>query len=434
MNRLLLSFFAAWLAVIPAIGGRYADYGLRFAESEMTRFPELWQYDHGTRLYFGYTQGVGGCTMLRLWKETGDERYYRYVETWADSLVADDGTIHLYSREAYNLDLINAGKVLFDIRKATGDKKYRLAMDGLVEQLKNQPRTCDGGFWHKLIYPHQMWLDGIYMASPFMARYGAEFNKPEWTDEAVCQITLCYQHTHDPATGLLHHAWDESRNQRWADPVTGLSPNFWGRSMGWFFMAMVDCLDYIPQDHEGYQRIVGYVRQLASVLPRYRDADGLWYQVLDCPGREGNYAEASVTAQFMYAYAKAINKGYLPIDVYADIPRDAFEGLTRRLIRVEPDGILSLTQCCAVSGLGGNPYRDGSYEYYIHEKIRDNDGKATGPFIMGCMELEILQTTLDAQANNPRQDDSHFSTSASGLFLFAQARTSEDAEDTTVRQ
>lgn len=364
----------------------YAAYGVRFAESERARFPEAWQLDHGTRYYFGYAQGVGCRAMLEVGKQTSDDTYFDYVAQWADTLIADDGSIHLYSPEAYNLDFINSGKVLFEIYKKTGNAKYRKAMDRLIRQLKNHPRTCDGGYWHKLIYPHQMWLDGIYMASPFMAQYGATFSKPEWIDEAVNQVTLCHKHTFDASTGLYHHAWDESRTQRWADPETGHSPNFWGRSIGWYFMALVDCLDFIPADHPGYQRIVGYVRDLAGSLPHYQDNDGLWYQVLDCPEREGNYPEASVTAQFMYAYAKAVNKGYIDAS-FRQIAEKAFDGLRRVLIKENEDGTLTLTRCCAVGGLGGNPYRDGSFEYYINEKIRDNDTKATGPFIMGCLQL-----------------------------------------------
>ena len=185
--------------------------------------------------------------MLQMWKATGERRYYDYVKQWADSLINEKGEIHLYDKSTYNLDFINSGKVLFDLYRETGDQRYKAAMDILIKQLKNQPRTLEGGFWHKLIYQHQMWLDGLYMASPFMAQYGAEFNKPEWIDEAVKQFRLCHKHTYDAKTGLYHHAWDESKSQRWANPETGHSPNFWGRSIGWWFMALVDALDYIPK-------------------------------------------------------------------------------------------------------------------------------------------------------------------------------------------
>jgi len=207
------------------------SYARWFADSEMVRFPKAYQLDHGKRLFFGYAQGVGCCAMLRMWKKTGERRYFDYVEQWADSLINDKGEIHLYHVETYNLDYINSGKVLFDLYRETGKEKYKTAMDALVKQLKNHPRTLEGAYWHKLIYQHQIWLDGLYMASPFLAQYGAEFNKPEWIDEAVKQFTLCQKHTYDAKTGLYHHAWDESKSQRWADPETGHSPNFWGRSI-----------------------------------------------------------------------------------------------------------------------------------------------------------------------------------------------------------
>jgi unsaturated rhamnogalacturonyl hydrolase len=324
--------------------------------------------------------------MLAVWHATGEQRYYDYVKQWADTLINEDGDIHLYNMAAYNLDFINSGKVLFDLYHQTSDKRYKKAMDTLVRQLKNQPRTLEGGFWHKLIYQHQMWLDGLYMASPFLAHYGAEFGPPELVDDAVKQFLLCHKHTYDAATGLYHHAWDESKSQRWADPETGHSPNFWGRSIGWWFMALVDALDYIPADHSGRDEMIGYIKGLAETLQKYQDADGLWYQVIDQPTREGNFPEASVTTQCMYAYAKAVNHGYIDAKWRA-VAEKAFDGLKRKLIVENADGTLTLTRCCQVGGLGGNPYRDGSFEYYIGEKMRDNDAKATGPFIMGCLEL-----------------------------------------------
>lgn len=365
----------------------YFSCAKRFAESEMIRFPKAYQLDHGKRLFWGYAQGVGTLSMLKMWKITGDDKYFNYVEEWADSLINDDGDIHLYTVETYNIDFINSGKILFDLYNKTKNKKYKLAMDLLVKQMKNHPRTLEGGYWHKLIYQHQIWLDGIYMASPFLAQYGKEFKQPEWIDEAVKQISICHKNTFDPNTGLYHHAWDESMSQAWANPDTGHSPNFWGRSIGWWFMAMVDALDYIPKDHKGYNNIVTWINGLAESLIEYQDEDGLWYQVIDQPEREGNFPEASVTTQLMYSYAKAVNKGYINRE-YGVYAQKAFNGLKKELLIENPeDGTLTLTQCCQVGGLGGNPYRDGSFEYYINEKMRDNDAKATGPFIMGCLEL-----------------------------------------------
>ncbi len=394
--RFLSIFFAfifSWVvsdAQLKTSIGNPAEMARRFAESEMTRFPEAWQLDHGSRLFFGYAQGVGCCAMLEMWKATGESKYYDYVHQWADSLIDAEGNIWKYDMASYNLDFINSGKTLFDMYRQTHDKKYRTAMQTLRRQLQNQPRTCDGGFWHKLVYQHQMWLDGLYMASPFLARYGAEFKDTTATGEAVRQVQLCHLHTYDEKTGLYFHAWDESHRQRWADE-NGHSPNFWGRSTGWWFMAMVDILDWIPEETEGRADIVTYIQGLAEVLPRYQ-RDGLWYQVLDCPEREGNFPEASVTTQFMYAYAKAVKKGYID-KKYLEVARAAYVGLQRTLLVELPETtaqgepVLSLTRCCAVGGLGGHPYRDGSFDYYIHERMRDNDAKATGPFIMGCLWL-----------------------------------------------
>ena len=358
-----------------------------FAESEMTRFPEAWQLDHGKRLYFGYSQGLGCKAMLEVWKKTGERKYLDYVVEWADTIVGDRGEIHLYDVAAYNIDYINSGKILFEVYRQTGDEKYKLAIERLVAQMKVHPRTLEGGFWHKLIYPHQIWLDGLYMASPFLAEYAAAFDRPEWTDDVVNQFRVCARHTYDIPTGLYHHAWDESKKQRWADPDTGRSPNFWGRSIGWWFMALVDALDFIPAEHPGREELRGMIRGLAEALPRYQDATGLWYQVLDQGGREGNYLEASVSSMFMYAYAKAVNRGYIEAK-YRAVAEKAYDGLMNTLMVKNADGTLTLTKCCAVSGLGGTPYRDGSFEYYVGERIRDNDAKATGPFIMGCLELD----------------------------------------------
>ena len=422
------------------------EMAISFAESELKRFPELWQYDYGTKPFFGYTQGVGGTSYLYLYAQTGDRRYFDYAEQWCDTLINDDGTIQLRAMESYNLDLIRGGLVVCQVYRdiqqhpelvgggeAAKAKlaKYKKAMDTqLIKQLRNQPRTCDGGFWHKLVYPHQMWLDGIYMASPFMAMYGQTFGKPEWQAEALQQVITCWHHTYDARTGLPHHAWDEAAAQRWADK-DGHSPNFWGRSTGWYLMAMVDILDYIPEGFtsqlnlghkdtitiSGRDTLISYINQLVDALPQYQRG-GLWYQVMDCPDREGNWAEATVTVQFMYAIAKAVNKGYLPAD-RLQIAQDAYNGLQQTVLtdcrQVDAnghvvgdtrdpgtyeygpqhtmvvrlsDGTYSLTQCCAVGGLGGSPrYRDGSYGYYIGERVRDNDGKGSGIYFMGCYEL-----------------------------------------------
>ncbi|BES62909.1 glycoside hydrolase family 88 protein [Dysgonomonas capnocytophagoides] len=383
MKKTLLTLFAFAFVMQGILAQKTA---IAFADSEMKRFPEAWQLDHGKRLYFGYSQGVGCQAMLDVWKQTGDRKYLDYVINWADTVINDKGEIHLYKVETYNLDYIKPGTVLFDVWKQTGKEKYKLAMDLLVNQLKNHPRTHEGAFWHKLIYQHQIWLDGLYMASPFLAEYAVTFNRPELIDDAVNQFIVCAKHTYDVKTGLYYHAWDESKNQRWANKETGQSPNFWGRSIGWWFMALVDVLDYIPAEHPQRPELIKMINGLAETLPKYQDKTGLWYQVLDKGAVGGNYLEASVSSMFMYGYAKAVNKGYID-KKYRAVAEKAYNGLMKTLIVKNADGTLTLTKCCAVAGLGGHPYRDGSFEYYVNERIRDNDAKATGPFIMGCLQL-----------------------------------------------
>lgn len=359
----------------------------QFADSEMSRFPEAWQIDHGKRLYFGYGQGLACLAMLKVWEKTGDQKYFDYVEKWADTLINEQGEIYLYKVETYNIDYINPGKILFSLYEKTGKEKYKLAIERLMAQLKWHPRTHEGAYWHKLIYPHQVWLDGIYMAAPFVAQYGQFTGDSTYYEDAINHVLVAAKHTFDPQTGLYYHAWDESRNQRWADKTTGQSPNFWGRSIGWWYMAVVDVLDFIPQDYPRRDSLVKIVRDLAPALAKYQDKDGLWWQVLDRQGADKNYQEASVNAMFLYAYGKAMNKGYIT-EEYARVTDKLLSGLQSNILITDNKNNLTLIQCNAVAGLGGHPYRDGSYEYYVNERIRENDAKATGPFIMGCIELD----------------------------------------------
>ncbi len=362
--------------------------GVKFADSEMKRFPEAWQLDHGKRLYFGYAQGVGCLAMLKVWEETGEQKYFDYVEQWADTIINEAGEIHQYKLETYNIDYINPGKVLFALYAETQKEKYKLAIDRLANQMKRHPRTHEGVFWHKLIYPHQIWLDGLYMGSPFLAQYAVTFNQWELIDDVMNQFIITHKRTYDYQTGLYYHAYDESRNEQWADKTTGHSPNFWGRSIGWWFMALVDVLDYIPENHPQRGDLIDMINGLAETMPKYQDETGLWYQVIDQGDRAGNYLEASVSSMFMYAIAKAVNKGYISAK-HKQTAQKAYDGLMKELMVENNEGTLSLTKCCAVSGLGGRPYRDGSFEYYVNERVRNNDSKATGPFIMGCLELGL---------------------------------------------
>jgi len=359
----------------------------KFADSEMKRFPEAWQLDHGKRLYFGYSQGLGCLAMLKVAEKTGEAKYFNYVEKWADTLINEKGEIHLYELSAYNVDFVNSGKILFELYEKTKKEKYRLAIETLVQQLKYQPTTLEGGYWHKLIYPHQIWLDGVYMTGPFLAKYAKLSKDEQYYDKAVDEILITAKHTFDAKTGLYYHAWDESRKQAWANPQTGQSPNFWGRSIGWYFMAVIDVLEELPKDHIRRGELIKLVQSLATNLAKYQDDEGLWWQVIDQAGRARNYQEASVNSMFLYAYSKGINQKYLSKS-YKNLIDKLYLGIQKKLLKQE-NGLWTLIQCNAVAGLGGNPYRDGSYDYYVSERIRDNDAKATGPFIMGCIEAEF---------------------------------------------
>jgi unsaturated rhamnogalacturonyl hydrolase len=230
------------------------------------------------------------------------------------------------------------------------------------------------------------------MGMPFYAHYTNDFSKgndaAKAYDDIVFQFDSVQKNLLDKKTGLLYHAWDESRQQAWADKQTGLSPNFWGRAMGWYGMAMVDVLDYLPQNHPGRARLISYIRFFADAIIKVQDKEnGLWYQVLDKAGEKGNYTEASASAMFVYTMIKSVNKGYLP-QSYKVYAKKGYDGIIKNLITIDENGVVNLNKCCAVAGLGGKPYRDGSYDYYINEKIRSNDSKATGPFILASIEFE----------------------------------------------
>ena len=358
----------------------------QMAQSIMTRYPESYQIEGRDTPKWGYTHGLVLNAFLQLYRETGDETYYNYVKGYLDELINEDGSIKTYPFEDYNIDKINPGKLLFTFYEKTKEEKYLKAMQLLRKQLEEHPRTSQGGFWHKKRYPSQMWLDGLYMGAPYYAQYAITYGDAENLADVAKQFELIQEHAIDPETKLLYHGWDESKAQKWADPITGVSPNFWSRSLGWYAMALVDVLDYFPEDHPKRALLISYLNQLVEALIPFQHKSGLWYQVPTMGDQEGNYLEASGSSMFAYAIAKGVNKGYL--DTYfKTVANKAFDGLTQKLIKRNADGTITLTQVCAVAGLGGDPYRDGSYEYYVNERIQSNDPKGTGPFIMAALQL-----------------------------------------------
>jgi unsaturated rhamnogalacturonyl hydrolase len=370
-------------------GGGEGPWAARMADAFMMRNPDSIAYRAEPRSgRWGYEQGVMLEAMRQLWRASGSNKYLAYIRHNIDRYVGEDGAIATYEEESYNLDNIPPGRQLLTLYRTTGDMRYRRAAEHLRRQLANQPRTREGGFWHKKIYPFQMWLDGLYMAEPFYAEYAGEFRDTSAFDDIANQFIFVERHTRDSSSGLLYHAWDENARQRWADPATGHSPQFWGRAMGWYGMALVDVLDSFPSGHPKRPELVAILNRLASAVLGVRDTvSGLWYQVIDQDGREGNYLEASSSCMFVYVFAKGARKGYLP-GRFASEARRSFQGVLDRLVTPETDGLPSLHHTCRGAGLGGDPYRDGSYGYYISEPQRSNDFKGVGPFIMAALELE----------------------------------------------
>ena len=337
-----------------------------------------WDYERGVVL-----QGI-----YQLYLTTHKKEYLNFIKKHIDLYIKDDGSIRTYDYMSFNLDNIATGRNLLALYKITKDKKYKISADTLRKQLAHQPRTNEGGFWHKKIYPYQMWLDGMYMAEPFYAQYARMFHEGVDFDDIANQFIFIERHTRDSKTGLLFHAWDESKQMPWANKQTGCSPNFWGRAMGWYAWALVDVLDYMPYDFTQRKELIAVLQRLSKALLRFRDPQSkLWYQIVDQGNRAGNYLESSASCMFVYAFAKGAKKGYLD-KTYLKAARESFNGILDAMVTVDEKGFVSIHQACQSAGLGGNPYRDGSYEYYIGEKQRTNDFKAIGPFIMAALELK----------------------------------------------
>lgn len=365
------------------------DVAGKMAESVMKRAPSAWMTDFVKKPKWEYTQGLVCKAFEQLWLQTGNQKYFDYEKGYADTLISKDGVIKNYRKEEYNIDQVNSGRILFELYAKTNDQRYKRVLDTLRSQLNTHPRTSEGGFWHKKIYPNQMWLDGIYMGSPFLAQYGKVFNDETAFDDVANQILTIQKHTYDPVTGLNYHGWDESRQQKWADPQTGHSPNFWGRAMGWYCMGIADVLDYLPKNHAKRDSLVLIFRNAVTAMLRVQDKEtGLWFQVLNEGQRPGNYPEATVSCMMAYSILKGVRMGYLD-QSYKSKGERAYNGILRHQIQENADGTISLTHCCSVAGLGGNPYRDGSFEYYIKEPVRDNDPKGVGPFIMASVEMHL---------------------------------------------
>lgn len=358
----------------------------KMADAVMSQYDSLVYFQNPSKVKWEYDYALLGQAIDRLGNI--DRKYSTYMSDYIDYFVQDDGRILTYKLSDYNIDRINPGKNAITLYKRTGEEKYKKVIDQLVEQMRNHPKTESGGYWHKKRYPNQMWLDGIYMASPFLAQYAKEFNEPEWFDVITHQMKLIYAKTKDEKTNLLYHAWDESKEQSWSNSETGQSPHFWSRAMGWYLMAIVDVLDYLPEGHKDRNDLISILNITCEALLDVRDEKtALWYQILDQGNREGNYLEGSGSSMFTYVFAKGASNGHLD-PKFNQLANETFDGIINHLIEKNEDGILIMKNICGGCGLGGNPYRDGSFEYYITEKIVDNDTKGVGPFIMAALELD----------------------------------------------
>lgn len=380
-------FITFFLLSVLALNQNNAQkpYSSWFADSEMARRPDVygkWDYVSGTVLR-GFEE---------VWRHTGEQKYFDYIKNSLDFVVSEDGSIKGYDAKENNIDEICEGRMLIMLYEETGEEKYKTAAQTVRKQFEHHPRTSEGGFWHKEIYPWQMWLDGLYMGSPFYTEYSKVFKQEKDFDDVTNQFLLIKKHLYDPNTGLFFHAWDESKKMAWANKETGLSQCFWGRGLGWYAMALVDVLEDLPEDHKDKQKLVAIIDGLATALGKYQDKEtGLWWQVLDQGDRYGNYHEGSASSMFVYAIAKAVRMGWIDKSHYKTAKK-GFEGLTKYLVIENPNGWLHLTRICRSAGVGGNYskiVRDGSFNYYAFvEPIVIDDGKGTGPFLMASVEIE----------------------------------------------
>jgi unsaturated rhamnogalacturonyl hydrolase len=360
---------------------------IRIANSVRSLYPQ--PANLGT---WNYTEGMVMDALFSIATRTGRGDDFEYIRRWVDRFVTADGGINpaAYDFKLFSLDRVRPGPVLLWMYDLTKEEKYLKAARYLATQLDEQPRTTDGGFWHRSTYPNQMWLDGIYMAEVFAVEFASRTNQPKYFDEAVKQITLVHKHTLDPRTGLLYHGWDETKTRPWADKVTGASPEFWGRAMGWYAMALVDVLDWLPADHSGRKEVQSILQSLCVSLLKYQDRDtGMWYQIVDKATAPRNYVETSCSLMFAYAMARGAQRGWLGPE-YLDHARRAARGVLNREVDLLPNNRMDIRGTVTVGSLGGN---GGFYDYYVSVPVTTNDQKSLGAFMY--LSLALSETAND---------------------------------------
>ena len=339
---------------------------------------------------------IDGCMILALletYRATGEKKYYDFADAFIDHRVKEDGTITGYSVEEYNIDNVNAGKTLFALYEMNGKEKYKKAIDLIYSQVRTQPRTAEGNFWHKKVYPNQVWLDGLYMGQPFYMEYETKFNNKKNYPDIFAQFRNVVKNMRDEKTGLYYHGYDASREVFWCDKETGLSKNFWLRALGWYSMALLDTTDKCEPGEEyaaDYEELKRTFVQLMDDMLKYQDESGMWYQLPALGGKEPNYLETSGSAIMAYSLLKGVRLGFLP-ESYRKYGIKAFQGICDKYLKETEDG-LNLGGICLVAGLGpaDDPKRDGTFEYYMSEPIVENDAKGVGPLLLAYTELRRL--------------------------------------------
>lgn len=368
-----------------------------YIEKLMTSKPDmpLWNIEaikQGKKPSWNYIDGCMMVSLLELYKTTKEEKYLSFVKNFVDYYVHEDGTILGYNKEKYSTDDVSETRVLFDLYAYTKEEKYVKAIELVHEQILTHPRTKEGNFWHKKIYPNQVWLDGLYMMQPFYTRYETERNKMQNYSDIVQQFKNVYELMKDPKTGLYYHGYDSSKTMFWADPKTGLSKNFWLRSLGWFTVALIDVFEYMDEQmfDERHTIMQIFKETIDSILKVQDPKSKMFYQVPNFPGREGNYLETSGSSMVAYAILKGVRLRALP-PRYQAIGLEIFEGICNTYLTIKNDD-LNLGGICLVAGLGpeNNPRRDGTYEYYMSEPVVENDAKGVGPFIMAYTEVKRM--------------------------------------------
>ena len=372
--------------------GHYVDYLIAGSTAEAP----LWNIEKvrsGKPNKWNYIDGCMITACLSLYKTTGDEKFLDFSKKFLDYFVKDNGVIETYDPAEYNLDNVNQGKNLFTLFDLTGDQRYRDAIETIRGQLETQPRTKEGNFWHKKIYPNQVWLDGMYMGQPFYMEYETKFDDKKHYDDIFHQFANVVKYMRDPKTGLYYHGYDASKKAFWCDKETGLSQNFWLRALGWYSMALLDTLSKCEPGEEykaEYDNLKKVFVDLIDSMLKFQDESGMWYQLPALGGREPNYLETSGSAIMAYSLLKGVRLGFLP-ESYRAYGLKAFQGICDRYLK-EKDGHLSLGGICLVAGLGpeDNRRRDGSFEYYMSEPIVEDDAKGVGPLLLAYTEMRRL--------------------------------------------